>query len=214
MHVKYPVVPAALMLFALVGCGDDRPSDKVASAAILQQAQSDVLDGLEIVEFERSNGQVDPDSANRYRVTYTYKLQLTKPYGEAILATAEDLHEELERAAQASQSAASVLDLGALEQAMGQMQYTLTASQWLSAQGDQFPARREALLDSCAPCKGYWNGAQVEEQAELRRLAFIIAWSHFEGLSFKDDAKVGDAVERYAWRNFEKTEKGWFPSAL
>jgi hypothetical protein len=211
-HVKYKTAAAALMLVALTGCGEDRPSDKVAAPPIRQQAEGDLLDGLEIVDFQRANGQVDPDSANRYKITYTYRLKLTKPYPEAILAAAQELHAELQKTARGTSG--SDFDLAGMQGALGNWQLSIAANQWVNAQGGGFAARRDALLGGCVPCTTFWNSEDAPDQAELRRVAYITAWSHFEGLAFKDEAKVGDTVERYVWRAFEKTEKGWMPSAL
>lgn len=201
---------AALMVLLLAGCGEDRPSDKVAEPVVRKLAETDLADGLEIVDFQRSNGQLDPDSANRYRVTYTYKLQLAKPYGEVILGLARGLNEELQQSA--ARQAQSDMDFGALQDGVNLMQSVMVASQWINAQGDGFAPRRDAMLAACAPCRAFWESADAPEQAELRRVSFIVAWNHLEQMQFADDFRVGDGVERHAWHNFEKTEKGWLPS--
>jgi len=211
-QVKHVAALMALLVVALTGCGGDRPGDRVAEPALRQQAETDLLEGLEIADFKRANGQVDPDSANRYRITYSYRLQLTRPYAEVILAAAENLHAELAGSARKAQS--SAFDLSGLEDTLTHWQLSLAANEWVNNQADAFVARRDRLVGGCESCLEFWNSADAPEQAELRRMAFIIAWRHMESLAFSDEAKVGDGVERYVWRTFEKTEKGWMPSAL
>lgn len=204
--------PLALAMLLLAGCSDDRPGDKVAEPALRKQAETDLVDGLEIVDFKRSNGQLDPDSANRYKVTYDYRLQLTKPYPEVVLGLAQDLHNEW-AAKGGAREPVSDFDFGALESTLEDMQYTMAAQQWISAQEDGFVARRDAFLGSCDPCLAFWNSEDAPALADKRRIAWVLAWSHLEKMQFEDGFKVGDGVDRYVWHNFEKTEKGWVPSS-
>jgi hypothetical protein len=210
-NVMLKAAPAALAMLMLAGCFDDRPGDKVVEPALRKQAETDLFDGLEIVDFKRSNGQVDPDSANRYKVTYTYRLQLTTSYPELVLGLAQDMHKGW-LAKGGPREPTSNLDFGALEASLEQVQYAMAAQQWISAQGEGFIPRRDAFLTGCDRCVAFWNSADAPEQADQRRIAWVLAWSHMEGLQFEDSFKAGDGVERYVWHNFEKTEKGWVPS--
>lgn len=203
--------PAALAMLLLAGCFDDRPSDKVAEPVVRKQAETDLVDGLEIVDFERSNGQVDPDSANRYKVTYSYRLQLARPYPEVVLGLARDFYSEW-AGKDGAREPVSDFDFAALEASMADMQYAMAARQWIAAQEDRFESRRDAFLAGCTPCVAFWNSEDAPAQAEKRRIAWVLAWSHLEGLQFEDGAQVGDAVERQAWHYFGKTEKGWVPA--
>ena len=205
----WKAAPAALAVLLLAGCFEDRPSDKVAEPVIRKQAETDLVDGLALVDFKRDNGQVDPNSANRYKVTYTYRVQLTKPYAEVILGLASDLHAEWQGN---QREPVSDFDLDALQGSMTLMQNTMAATQWINAQGDGFIARRDALLGDCQPCLQFWNSEDAPDQAGHRRTAYILAWSHLEGMQFQDSFTVGDGVDRHAWGYFEKTEKGWLPS--
>lgn len=207
----FKAAPAVLAVSLLAGCSENRPSDKVAGPVVRQQAETDLLEGLEIVDFQRSNGQVDPVSAYRYKVTYTYRLRLARPFGEVVLATARPLSEELHQAMAGAARADG--DWDALQQSTRLMRFSMAASQWVANQGDGFDARRDALLAACEPCRAFWESADDPGRAELRRIAFINVWSYLEDKQFQDGAQVGDSVERYAWHYFEKTEKGWLPAS-
>lgn len=208
-QLMFKAAMAALVVLSMAGCGEDRPGDKVAEPAVRQIAEGDLADGLEIVDFKRANGQVDPDSANRYKVTYSYRLQLTRSYGEVILGLAQGLLEEIAPAREPARD----LDFSALEQSVQQMQLAMLASQWINAQDGRFPERRDAMLASCAPCASFWESADAPAEADTRRMAFIVAWSHLEEMAFEDGFKVGDGVDRNAWQYFAKTEKGWQPAS-
>lgn len=200
--VKVRAAVLALSSVLLAGCFEDRPSDAVAEPVVRRQAETDLVDGLAIVDFKRDNGQLDPDSVNRYKVTYTYRLQLTKPCAEVVLGVAQDLYQEW-------QAASKQTGLMAMQGSLERMQYGMAAGQWISAQGDSFPARRDAFVGSCARCLAFWNSEDAPEQADDRRTAYILAWDHLAQRQFEDGFNVGDGVDRHAWHYFVKTEKGW-----
>ncbi len=195
----------------LSGCFDDKPGDKLASETIRKYAEQDLSEGLEIADYQRSNGQVDPDSANRYKVTYSYNLRLKKPLAEVVLANAKDMQSS--RVASGKQETGAFFDMTKLQNSLGDMQTGMIVSQWTQGQGDAFKARRDAFVGGCSPCVAYWNSEDAPKEAEARRTAFLLAWIYFENLGFKDGAKVGDSTPRNAWAAFSKTEKGWQPAS-
>lgn len=202
--------PAVLAMLLLAGCFEDRPSDNVAEPVIRKQAETDLENGLKIVDLQRSNGQVDPDSANRYKVTYDYRLQLTKPYAEVVLAIATRWHTQWKE--EAANPSPSFMGIAAMQTTMEHAQYGMLAEEWINAQGDGFDARRDNFVGNCAPCRVFWDAEDAPDEAELRRTAYILGWRHLEDKQFEDAFQVGDGVERQAWSYFEKTEKGWVPS--
>lgn len=204
---KLSLATALVMSLVLTGCFDDKPSDKIASEAVRKIADSDAAEGLDVANFERSNGQVDPNSANLYKVTYTYNLKLTKPYAEAILANAKLL--QAAKVESAKRETGAFFDAAKLQNNLHDMQSTMAINQWIASQEDKFRPRRNALLNNCAPCVAWWNSEDAPNEGEARRRAFISSWMYYESLGFKDDAKEGDNVPRSAWAYFSKTEKGW-----
>lgn len=192
---------------AIAGCGEDKPSDKVASAAIRKIADSDTTEGMEVANFKRDNGQVDPDSANRYKVTYTYDLRLTKPLPEVVLANAVAIHNSW--GSSAKRETGAFFDATRMGNDLTKLETSMAVNQWIQNQDGNFAARRDEFLTGCAPCVTFWNSEDAPQDAKSRRSAFISSWIYFEDLGFKDKAKVGDSVPRYAWSNFSKTEKGW-----
>ncbi|KVW86364.1 hypothetical protein [Burkholderia ubonensis] len=203
---KISVAAVLLASLALAGC-DDKPSDKVTSEVIRKIADNDSTEGLEVTNFERTNGQVDPNSANLYKVTYSYNLKLTKPYAETVLANAK-LYQK-DKAANAKRETGAFFDATALQNGVDNMQQSMLVNQWVTDQGDGFKVRRDALLNPCAPCIAWWNSEEAPAEAKDRRMAFITAWIAMEQYGFKDSAKIGDTVPRQAWAYFSKTEKGW-----
>ena len=195
---------------ALTGCFDDKPSDKVAAETIRKYADNDLAEGLEIANFQRANGQVDPGSANRYKVTYSYDLRLAKPYAEVVLANAKALQSDW--TSSAKRETGNFFDATKLQNGVQDMQIKMAVDQWIQNQDGGFAARRDAFLGPCAPCVDYWNSPDAPKEATLRRRAFIASWSYFEELGFKDTAKPGEGVPRNAWAFFSKTEKGWQPA--
>ncbi|MFM0050687.1 hypothetical protein [Caballeronia grimmiae] len=203
---KISVAAVLLSTLALAGC-DDKPSDKLSSEVIRKIADNDSTEGLEVTNFERANGQVDQNSANLYKVTYSYNLRLTQPYAETVLANAK-LYQK-DKATNAKRETGAFFDATALENSVNNMQQSMLVNQWIANQDDGFKARRDALLDPCAPCIAWWNSEEAPAEAKDRRMSFIAAWIAMEQYGFKDSAKVGDAVPRQAWAFFSKTEKGW-----
>lgn len=204
------VFAISAIVLALTGCGDDKPSDKIASETIRKYAESEAAYGLEVANFKRANGQVDPSSANLYKVTYSYDLRLTKPLAEIVLANAKALQSD--RVASGKQETGSSIDMAKLQNTLGDMQTGMIVNQWIQSQRDTFKARRDAFVGGCSPCLAYYNSEEAPEEAEMRRKAFISSWIYVENLGFKDDAKTGDGVPRNAWAFFSKTEKGWQPA--
>ena len=209
--MKKIVLPLSLFTaIGLSGCGDDKPSDKLASETIRKVAETDLSDGLEISNFTRENGWVDNEAPNRYKVRYAYNLRLAKPYGEVVLANAKLLKGELEE--NAKNESGELFDVNTLTNSLQTMQLGIAIKTWIQDQGDGFSKRRDAFLNTCAPCIAYWNSEDSPKEAALRRQTFITSWIFFEKLGFKDSFKVGDSVPRNAWAAFIKTEKGWKPT--
>lgn len=200
------VAIAAIGSLALTGCGEDKPSDKLASEHVLKYAKSG-LTGLEVANFQRSNGMVDPDSANRYKVTYEFDWRLTIPLAEAVLANAKQLQNEAIEISK--RETGGFLDTTKLQNAFQSMQSTMVAKQWIKSQGEAFETRRDSFIGACAPCVDYWNSQDAPKETQDRRVSFVISWMYFEEIGFKDYFKVGDGVPRHAWASFNKTEKGW-----
>lgn len=207
--MKRSLIILSAVVVTLSGCLDDKPSDKLASETIRQVANNDQSEGLEIVNFQRSNGQVDPDSANRYKVTYSYDLRLEKPFAEVVLANAKVL--QTSWAANAKRETGAFFDATKLENNLTDMQVNMAVNQWVKNQGESFKTRRDTLLGDCSSCVAYWNSKDVPNEAQARRLALLSSWIYFEELGFKDSSKVGDSIPRRAWAFFSKTEKGWQP---
>lgn len=197
----------SLAALAIAGCGEDKPSDKVASEAIRKIADNDTTEGMEVANFKRHNGQLDPDSANRYKVIYSYDLRLTKPLPEVVLANAVALHNSW--ISSVKRETGAFFDTTSLENNLNNMQTTMAVNQWVQNQDGKFAARQDAFLTRCAPCVTFLKSEDVAKEAKLRQLAFLSSWIYYENLGFKDESKLGDRVPREAWSNFSKTEKGW-----
>ena len=196
--------------FALSGCLDDKPSDKIASETIRKIADSDLDEGLEIANFKRRNGQVDPDSANRYTVTYSYDVRLVKPLAEVVLAFAKDMSKEFESSVKKQTGA--FIDPTKLQNDVNEMQIAMAVNQWIKKQGDTIKQRRDTLLANCSQCIDYLHNRDLpEKELKKRHFFFVGSWIYFEDFGFKDSAKVGDSVPRIASASFSKTEKGWQP---
>lgn len=209
--MKKIILPFSIFIaVSLTGCGDDKPSDKLASETVRKFANSDLTEGLEISDFTRENGWVDNDAPNRYKVRYTYNLRLTKPYSEVVLSTAKKIKEEFD--ANARKATGGLFDTNTLQNNVDTMQLSMTVNKWVQDQGDGFIKRRDDFLNTCAPCTEYWNSEDAPNEAKLRRQTFISSWIYLEGIGFKDTFKVGDSVPRNAWAAFIKTEKGWKPA--
>ncbi len=203
---KISVAAVLFAGFVLAAC-DDKPSDSVAEPVVRKWAEENKANGLEIANFERANGQVDPDSANRYKVTYSYNLKLTKPVAEAVLENAKLNHKE--KSASAKRETGQLFDATALQNNVNSLQQSMIVNQWIANQGDGFKARRDAFLSTCTSCATWWNSEDAPEESQNRRIAFLTAWIEMEEYGFKDKATVGDSVPRFAWAFFSKTEKGW-----
>lgn len=202
-------ISVVAVLFAglvLAGC-DDKPSDSLAGPVIRKLAEENKANGLEIANFERTNGQVDPNSANLYKVTYSYNLKLSKPLAEAVLENAMLYQKEV--AASTKRETGQLFDATALQNNVNSMQQSMVVNQWVANQDGGFNARRDAFLNTCASCIAWWNSEDAPAEAKNRRMGFLTAWIEMEQYGFKDTAKVGDAVPRLAWASFSKTEKGW-----
>lgn len=201
-YIKTLLIASSFVI--LSGCGDDAPSNSLAEKTVRPYAEQGLLKGLELTDYKRDNGWVDTESANRYKVQYTFNYRLTKPLPEVVLDLAQDMEAEYNTAKKDNTGL-----FGGLE-AMGQsMQLTMGANQWIQNQGDQFEKRRDAFLGPCESCVAFWNKEGQQEEVSTRRYAFVMAWAKLEELGFKDTAKVGDKVPRHAWATFMKTEKGW-----
>ena len=197
------------MSFAFIGCGEDRPNDKITSEKIREIAEADVHDGLELVDFRRDNGWVDEKLPNRYKVQYAYNLRLIKPYAETILGNAQVFQREL--ASEKQKAGTGFFDANAMENRLTALQLNVATTKWIQDQSGEFPKRRDFFLATCPNCIAYWNSEDNPSEAAARRLAFIATWILFESYGFKDDAKIGDTVSRVAWAMFTKSEKGWQP---
>jgi hypothetical protein len=203
---KFRVAALLFVGLVLAGC-DDKPSDSLAGPVIRKWAEENKAKGLDIANFERANGQVDPNSANLYKVTYSYNLKLTKHLAEAVLENAMLYQKEV--AASAKRETGQFFDTTALQNNVNSMQQSMVVNQWVANQDSGFKERRDAFLNACAPCVAWWNGEDAPAEAKNRRMLFLTAWIEMEQYGFKDTAKVGDAVPRLAWAFFSKTEKGW-----
>lgn len=195
---------------AITGCMDDKPGDKITAPTIRKIADQDLKEGIEIADFKRSNGQVEPNSANLYKVTYSYNLRLTKPVAEVVLALGKSFQET--RAESAKKETGGFFDAIALQNRLINRQLAMNANQWVNNQGDAFSARRDEFFGQCAPCLAYWNSDDEPKRAASRRENMVLAWIEIEKLGFKDTAKVGHTVPREAWASFTKTEQGWKPA--
>ncbi|ENO78038.1 hypothetical protein B447_15034 [Thauera sp. 27] len=191
--------------FIATGCTkkEDVPSEKLSADVIRPIAESFLLPGTTMTDYKRENGWVDTQSPNQYMVRYTYNITLTKPLPEAILELAQQYMKELDE----SKRSPGLMGINSMQTAFA---ITAGGTQWVSAQGDAFAQRRDALLGQCAPCISFWNGTDGDkDSATYSRSAYSLAWSQYEELGFKDTAAVGDGVPRRAWAPFMKTENGW-----
>jgi len=203
---KFKLATIFFSTMALASC-DNKPSDSIAAPVIRKVAEENKLKGLEVVNFERANGQIDPNSANLYKVTYSYDLKLTKPVAEVVLANAKFYQEEL--AANAKRETGQFFDPTALENNLTLMQLSMNANQWLTNQDGGFKARWDVLMNTCAYCVTWLDSEDMPGEAKNRKMLFLTAWAEIERYGFKDTATPGDTVPRQAWAFFSKTEKGW-----
>lgn len=185
----------------LSGCGRDGPGDKLSAEVVRPVAEVHVK-GIEVADFKRDNGWVDTQAPNRYIVQYKYNLKLAQPAPEVVLGLAKEIKAEFDE----SQKNPGFMGVAALQ---ASLDLHAGAGEWIHAQGDEFAARRDSFLKNCAKCVDYWNAADAESEAGVRRDAFVTAWERLENLGFSDTAGVGDKVARTAWAAFMKTEKGW-----
>ncbi len=198
-----------LAVFLLSACGEDKPSDKVASDTVYKFAEQNLLEGLEIVDFVRENGWVDEQTPNRYKVRFNYNLKLVKPYPEVVLVNAKKIKNHFD--VNIKKSGKGLFDINSMKSNLETMQLSTSVNQWIQNQGDNFKPRYEKFLGDCASCIAYWNSEDAPKEVNLRRQSYMSSWAHFEDLGFKDDAAIGTKIPRYAWAAFVKTEKGWQP---
>lgn len=206
---KLVVAVAISLVVILPGCGDDKPSDKLASETVRKVAENDCSTGLEVADFTRDNGWVDTETPNRYKVQYKYNLRLKKPYAEAVLAGAKEMQKEM--AADSKKASSNLFDINAMQNGLQTMQLAMAANKWIQDQGDGFAKRRDSFVGACGSCVEYWNSKDAPDEAKIRRQTFIASWAYLENYGFKDEAKIGDGVPRSAWAAFTKTENGWQP---
>ncbi|MCU4119741.1 hypothetical protein [Variovorax sp. N23] len=206
---KAGIVLCALHL--LVACGEDRPSDRLASDTIRKIAERDARFGLEVADFSRENGWVDNQAPNRYTIRYNYSLRLTTPYPEIVLANAKKLLSEVEL--RKKQAVGGFLGMNALSNTLESVQQAANVNDWIESQGDDFKPRYLKMMENCAACVVYLNDNGLSKNEEsVRFTTFFSSWEFFDELGFKDDAKIGNGIPRQAWSSFMKTEKGWLPS--
>lgn len=185
----------------LSGCGKDVPSDKLSAEVVRPFAEAHVK-GIEVADFKRDNGWVDTQAPNRYIVQYKYNLKLAQPAPEVVLGLAKDIRAEFDE----TRKNPGFMGVAALQ---ASLDLRSEADEWINVQGDKFAARRDGFLKNCAKCLDYWNAVGAEDEANIRRTVFTVAWRRFENLGFSDAAAVGDKSARTAWAAFIKTEKGW-----
>lgn len=204
------VVLAILLALPLVGCGDDRPSDKIALEAITKAAKDFDPEFTEPVDMKRINGEVVDAGAKIYKVTASYKLRLTKPYGAVIT----ELAKAYQREVQGNVSDDAFFSAKGLESMLGNMQIGIAANDWSSnLNKDAKRERFSQMMERSEAMKNYINQTQ-DSNARTARINYVLAaWAYFDDkYSFKDTDVAGAINERTYWMNFKKTEQGWQPA--
>jgi hypothetical protein len=189
---KFLLMAVVLACAFLSGCGKSTPDDELTAKVVRPRANSGVA-GVEIVDYRRDNGWVDPQSANRYIVRYRYNWALALPFFDIVLAKAKAERDE------GRGEGFDFLD-GALE--------------WEAAQDKSARlARIDALKTRCPVCAAWLNqGDEDEKKARLQ--CFEDVWHGLEQVGFKDTDGAGAKTpeSRTASASFVKTEKGWEPA--
>lgn len=194
----------------LSGCGEEKPSDKMAADTVHKVAEQDANFGIEIVDFVRENGWVDDQTPNRYKVRFNYNLELVKPYSEVVLDNAKKIRNEM--AQNSKGSGGGFFDVNAMQSGLETMQQSMAVDEWVRNQGENFKPRFEKFAANCTPCMAYMYDKDVSKaEQNLRFQSYISSWGFFEGIGIKDDAIIGSKIPRQAWSAFMKTEKGWLP---
>jgi len=181
--------------------GDSKPPDDLALKAATELAQNRVVSGTEARAFKRDNGWVDPDSANRYLVRYTYEMALKADMPQAVLGLAKEFEVTL------SEFDKNPNDASPYGQAS--INIVLLSTNWTNDQNNLMD-RVNRLVSTCDQCIAYWNNEDGDEKTTDRhRIAFRASWAHLESMGFKDDMKKGDGAPWNLTVTFMKTENGW-----
>lgn len=206
---KLSIFECALVVI-LSGCGEEKPSDKMAADTVHKVAEQDANFGIEIVDFVRENGWVDDQTPNRYKVRFNYNLELIKPYSEIVLDNAKKIRSEM--AQNSKGSSGGSFDVNAMQSSLEAMQQSIAVNQWVRNQGENFKPRFEKFVANCTPCTAYVYDKDVSKaEQNLRFQSYISSWGFFEEVGIKDDAVIGSKIPRQASSAFMKTEKGWLP---
>lgn len=181
--------------------GDSKPPDDLTLKAATELAQNSVVIGTETRAFKRDNGWVDPNSANRYLVRYTYEIALKTDMPQAVLELAKELEVTI------SEFNKNPVDESPYLQAL--INIHSASENWFRTQNNLMD-RVNQLFSTCHQCLTYWNNDDGDEAiTKAHRLAFTASWSHLEYMGFKDDMKKGDGVPWHTTITFMKTENGW-----
>jgi hypothetical protein len=194
---RYVTILLALLTVHLGGCGDDTPDDKLSAKVVRPYAESGVRD-VEIADYQRDNGWVDPNSPNRYVVRYKFNWELKKPFYLVTLEYAQDLRKGIDDQAAGLQPIANLWTI-----------YT-TAGDWATSQGKAaYSSRYLAMTKGCPECAA-WIDQETDKDERVKRVnCFVYAWSQLAQYGFADGTPAGQKVSRIAWSTFVKTENGW-----
>ncbi|EIN00418.1 hypothetical protein WQE_15346 [Paraburkholderia hospita] len=184
---NFLLLTAVLTSSLLTGCGKDTPDDELTARVVRPNAESGVT-GVEVIDYQRDNGWVDPQSANRYIVRYKFNWELKKPFFDIALARAKG-----ERA----------------EGSGGMFSLSDGTIEWLQKHdSNERSTRIDAMKAKCPACAA-WLSEGDEDETRARLNCFEDIWNALEKVGFKDTDLAGAKTPRTAWATFVKTEKGW-----
>jgi hypothetical protein len=190
---KYVWVIAMLVATLLGGCGHSTPDDELTARTIRPQTESGVTD-VEVVDYQRDNGWVDEQRANRYVVRYKFNWQLKKPFFEVVLARAMEERKRIS-------SADGTPNLFSLI-------FSPDDEGGASANSEPAGAHYANMMKTCHDC-AVWLTTGDDNERKARQMCFSLAWGKLEQLGFKDRDQTGAKSARVSWATFIKTEKGW-----
>lgn len=192
-------IPFFCLVLFLVGCDERTPPNSLTRDVVLKAASGELLDGMEITDFEHDNGWVDQGAQNRYIVQYKYNIKLTKSFPIMVLGLAKSYSQQVEEAR-------------AKPFAQAFVEFSLGTNAMQIRNHEDYSRRREKLLSSCQECMEFLAAGGSKELVSGRSKAFDAAWNHLLtdfNFGLKDEHTVGSKLSRTYWVPFMKTEKGW-----